>query len=347
MKILHTADIHLGAKHKKLSSEKQTIIRNEINSQIKELFSIAKENDYDAILICGDLFHGKDTTNKVKNIFFKSVEDYEKPVFYITGNHDEFFEDEAPQNFYVLDKNNPKVEYKGVNFWCSENLEFLKENFNSNQINVMLLHGNIENKTDNDFVDIKEIEKYKFNYVAMGHIHSYKRYENKNNLYVYSGSLFSNGFDECGDKGYVQVNLNKGEIKVNFIPFSKQRYMIAKVDISSARDKKDITNLILETLKQNEINQKDVIKVILEGYCDEDFDKELDKVKLCFDNYFSLTIEDNTRVKIDIEKYKNEKLSFKAEFINLVENSSESEEIKNLICRIGIESLKKEDLSIW
>lgn len=346
MKLLHTADIHLGAKHKKLISDKKTIIRNEINSQIKELFSIAKENDYDAMLICGDLFHGRETTNKAKNIFFKSVEEYENPVFYITGNHDEFFEDEAPQNFYVLDKSNPKVEYKGVNFWCNENPEFLKENFNKEQANVMLLHGNIENKTDNDFVDIKNIEKYKFNYVAMGHIHSFKKYENKNNLYVYSGSLFSNGFDECGDKGYVQVNLKKDETTIKFYPFAKQRYMISNVDITTAKDEKDITNKILENFKQNGIKKQDIVRVILEGYCEEDFDKDLDKIKRNFDDYFSFEIEDNTRVKIDIEKYKNEKLSFKAEFINLVENSSESEEIKNLICRIGIESLKKEDLSI-
>ena len=47
-----------------------------------------------------------------------------------------------------------------------------------------------------------------------------------------------------------------------------------------------------------------------------------------------------------IQKYKNEPLSFKAEFIKLVEQLECDEEEKNKILTIGLEALQGEDLSI-
>jgi len=65
-----------------------------------------------------------------------------------------------------------------------------------------------------------------------------------------------------------------------------------------------------------------------------------------FEDYFYIEIENQTTLEIDFDKIKSEKLSFKYEFINLVENSELSEDEKNAVCRIGIEALKGEDLSI-
>ena len=63
--------------------------------------------------------------------------------------------------------------------------------------------------------------------------------------------------------------------------------------------------------------------------------------------YFYIEIVDKSKLKIDIEKYKNELLSFKAELINLVENQEElDEQQKSLICQLAIEALKGDDLSI-
>ena len=89
MKILHIADLHLGVQNKKLPLDKQNIIKNEMLVQVENLFDKAKLENFDVVLICGDLFHGKSVTSKIKHTFFSSVEKFQNPVLYIQGNHDE------------------------------------------------------------------------------------------------------------------------------------------------------------------------------------------------------------------------------------------------------------------
>ena len=55
---------------------------------------------------------------------------------------------------------------------------------------------------------------------------------------------------------------------------------------------------------------------------------------------------DKTKIVFDLEKYANEKLSLKAEFINTVMSSQLSEEEKQQICLTGIEVLKGEEVSL-
>ena len=91
MKILHTADIHLGVKNLKLSKDKQALLRDEVVFNIRNFFNIAKNNNYEVVLICGDLFHTKTVSNKLVKAFFDGVERFGFPVIYVSGNHDEDF----------------------------------------------------------------------------------------------------------------------------------------------------------------------------------------------------------------------------------------------------------------
>ena len=347
MKILHIADLHLGAQNKKLSAEKQNIIKNEMLVQVEDLFDRAKAENYDVVLICGDLFHGKSVTSKIKHTFFSAVENFQKPVLYIQGNHDEFFIDytQCPSNFVILNKSNPFYNLNEFCFWGNVGKDILSMGFDANKKNILLLHGNIENPSDNDYIDKDEYNDFKFSYVAMGHIHQYKNYVFNDTDFVYSGSLFSNGFDECGIKGYVEVNIDK-EVHYEFIPFAKRKHAICECDISNAKGYYDLVNKIRQKLLKDEISVDDLVKVILTGYYDENFEKNTNLLSDEFAHYFYFTIEDKSKMKIDIDKYKNETLSFKAEFIKLVESEDIDESMKNLICTLGIESLKGEDLSI-
>lgn len=348
MKILHTADIHLGVKNGKLSSDKQSQMKSEMLLQVQDLFDKAKAESFDVVLICGDLFHSSSVTNKTKNTFFSSVSNFEKPVLYINGNHDETFaHDELfPKNFIFLNEKNPCFELDDVVFWGNVNADIIKEKFDKKKKNILLLHGNIENESDNDYVDITPYKEIRFDYVAMGHTHTYKVIEIAKTPYVYSGSLFSNGFDECGDKGYVEIELNK-TIKFNFIPFSNRRYMLVECDITEAKGYYSILNKIRQILLNTNVANDDLVRVVLTGEHEEDLDKNLAVISQSFNHFFYFEIIDKSKIKIDLEKLKNEVFSFKAEFINLVEGATLTEEKKNLICKLGIEALNGEDLSIW
>ena len=59
-----------------------------------------------------------------------------------------------------------------------------------------------------------KLKEIGFDYVALGHIHKANYEENKNN-FIYPGSLISFGFDELGEHGFLDVEINKNNSEKN------------------------------------------------------------------------------------------------------------------------------------
>src|SRR5690606_37531581 len=86
MKILHTADWHLGKRLDNFSRlEEQIEVMNEI-------ISIADEQNVDLVLVAGDLFDAFHPSTEAIDLFYKTVKRLAKngkrPVIAIAGNHD-------------------------------------------------------------------------------------------------------------------------------------------------------------------------------------------------------------------------------------------------------------------
>ncbi len=86
MKILHTADWHIGKKLENFSRiEEQNHILNEISV-------IANDENVDAIIIAGDLFDTFSPSTEAIELFYKSLKNLtnkgSRPVIAISGNHD-------------------------------------------------------------------------------------------------------------------------------------------------------------------------------------------------------------------------------------------------------------------
>ncbi|MFZ4931313.1 metallophosphoesterase family protein [Chryseobacterium sp. Mn2064] len=86
MKILHTADWHLGKRLDRFSRlEEQTLIMDEI-------VHIADENNVDLVLIAGDLFDNFNPSVEAVELFYKTLKrlslNGKRPVVAISGNHD-------------------------------------------------------------------------------------------------------------------------------------------------------------------------------------------------------------------------------------------------------------------
>ena len=347
MKILHCADLHLGAKNSKLPKDKQTLLKEENDFSIRELFATARVQNFECVIICGDLFHSKSVSVKTERNFFDSVEKYKNPVVYIDGNHDNKFvmPDNLPKNFIYLTKDNPVFEYQDFVFY-SQN--FIEKNIqlDKSKNNILLLHGNIISVGDNDYVDISNFLKYGFDYIALGHIHTYAKYKKDNSIFAYSGSLFSNGFDELGEKGFLSVNIEeKRMLQCEFKTFIKRKYQQVECDISGL-DSYEVVEKIKTIITEKNISRKDILKVKLIGYFDENGHITVGFLLDKLSEYFYVEIEDKTKIKIDIDKIKNEKLSLKYEFISLVENAELTDDEKSKICQLGIEALKGDDFSI-
>lgn len=86
MKILHTADWHLG---KKLEGFLRLQEQEEI---MQEIQAIADQEEVDVVLIAGDLFDHFSPSNEAQDLFFRSLKnltlDGKRAVVAIAGNHD-------------------------------------------------------------------------------------------------------------------------------------------------------------------------------------------------------------------------------------------------------------------
>lgn len=86
MKILHTADWHLGKRLDRFSRlEEQILVMNEI-------IQIADEQKVDLILVAGDLFDNFNPSVEAVELFYKTLKrlslNGKRPVIAISGNHD-------------------------------------------------------------------------------------------------------------------------------------------------------------------------------------------------------------------------------------------------------------------
>ena len=86
MKILHTADWHLG---KRLSSFSRHVEQVEV---LEEICEIAESQNVDLVLVAGDIFDAFNPPSESTQLFYRTVKrlsDYgNRPVVIIAGNHD-------------------------------------------------------------------------------------------------------------------------------------------------------------------------------------------------------------------------------------------------------------------
>ncbi|MDE5593735.1 MAG: exonuclease subunit SbcD [Clostridiales bacterium] len=86
MKILHTADLHLGKKLNKAAR------LDEQCDVIKQLSEIADVEDIDVVLIAGDIFDTSVPTSEAERVFYRSIltlAERGRAVIALAGNHDD------------------------------------------------------------------------------------------------------------------------------------------------------------------------------------------------------------------------------------------------------------------
>ena len=111
---------------------------------------------------------------------------------------------------------------------------YSKINLNKDKINIFILHGDDSNTYGINKVKIDSLENKYIDYLALGHYHSYKEEKIDNRgRYAFSGCLEGRGFDECGEKGFILLDIDK-EVKSTFIPFAKRTIHDVNVDVTGS-----------------------------------------------------------------------------------------------------------------
>lgn len=359
MKIIHCADIHadskMGTHFSKEQAEKR---RNEITDAFADMVSYAKNNDVKVIIIAGDLFDTKETQQKKikQRIGFIIEQNPDIDFLYLRGNHDEdtsFLADKNPENLKYFSKASwKKYSYGNVDIYGHEFADNIPVPcFNElvlvpDRVNIVTLHGQVaEYKTKNDApnISLPKLQNKNIDYLALGHIHEYRQEKlDSRGIWCYSGCLEGRGFDECGDKGFVLLDIENNKIKTEFISNSKRKIQDVKVQLDGLFSESLSYNKIMEKIEAaiSNISSSDIVQITLIGEITEDTEIETNSYVSALENrFFYVRIKDKTEIKIDYAKYEND-VSLKGEFIRLVNAQKDlSLEEKSKIIMTGIKAL--------
>ena len=233
MKIIHCADIHLDSKMSaNLTKEKARERKTELLTTFQNMVAYGAEQGVSAIIIAGDLFDTKNVSATARNVVKDLIQGHPQIAFYyLQGNHDEgsFTSSlsELPENLHLFGNNWTSYELSGTENTSGKGVavtgvELTPENSGSiyntlsldvDQCNIVVLHGQESEYSARDKAEIIHLTALKnkgIDYLALGHIHSYKKERlDARGVYCYPGCLEGRGFDECGEHGFVMLDIDE------------------------------------------------------------------------------------------------------------------------------------------
>ena len=365
MKFIHCADIHLDSRMRaNLDREKSKERKAEILRTFLRMVDYAEEQKISVILIAGDLFDTNKVSKTAMNAVYNCICTHpDVDFYYLKGNHDvnSFLAsmEEIPKNLHLFttewtsyqigktDKGN--IMLYGAEFDKQDNSSLYNRlTLNSRDFNIVTLHGQTNKYQSKDKVEVipvSELRNKGIDYLALGHVHEYKREVlDARGVYSYSGCLEGRGFDECGDHGFVllDIDFEAKKIKDTFVKFSYRNIYTIPVDVTGCESTFDVEQRISDKLKEQSPEADSMVKISLFGKVNVDSERDLLYLTNVFsDDYFVFKIKDETKFEVDYAVYAHDE-SLKGEFIRQVQASDLEEEEKAKIIRTGLLALSGE-----
>lgn len=363
MKIIHCADLHLDSNMKThLDADKAKERRNELLVTWKNMVRYAKEEDVSAILIAGDLFDKKVISAAARNAVTEAiVSNPEITFYYVSGNHekDSFLSSllEIPQNLKTFGDN--WTQYRLGNKTVLSGIELGAMNpsetaaalpvLAADEFNIVLMHGQESETGTRDKTELIALRDYRnrsIDYMALGHVHEYKCEKlDARGVYCYSGCLEGRGFDECGEHGFVLLEIDEESrsAHASFVPFAGRTLHVVPVDITGCHTSGQAAERVNAAAASKRINRKDMVRFVLTGTYepDDDIDEHFVTISLNLPYYFFKVVDESV-LHVDYNDYAAD-ASLKGEFVRLVmADETLSDEDKAQVVKCGIEALRGE-----
>ncbi len=357
MKFIHCSDIHLDSRMESNLTAAQARERNaEVCATFGRLVQYAAEEQVTAVLLAGDLFDTQWASAQTVDFVLSKIRNAPGVDFlYLRGNHDEgrdAFEGlELPENFKGFGAAWSSYRYGDT---VITGLELTGENcmsmygsleLASGDTNIVMLHGQVSTQPGDECIALPRLRGKHIQYLALGHLHSYQKDAlDLDGAYCYCGCLEGRGFDECGEKGFVLLQVQEGRIQTWFVPFAKRTLHEVQIDISGLTT----VSQILSAMEGQSagIPSADLVKFTLTGSYTPETQKDLRFLKKQMEGrFYFVKIKDESSLKIDRESYEHD-ASLKGEFIRMVMASELPQEEKDQIILCGIRSLSGEEVAL-
>lgn len=351
IRILHTADLHLGAISKGLGAYAKDRMY-EIIETFYRMLDFCKNDQVDLLLIAGDFIESVISPGLLNDIK-KKLADLDIDVFISPGNHDYYVEGgiydgdwgdkihifKGEVEEYLLKDFNLRIY--GAAFRSSYQEESLLKNFKPDQDqeksaykNILLMHGDYENRASvYNPIMLKDIEEGFFDYLALGHIH--KRPEPVKfgrSILAYPGCPDACGFDETGPKGAYLITLEEDRLNQEFVTFSSRIFHRLEVDLTEISNIEEALEACLQIAKKNSPDpKKDFYRFRLLGRRDREDSLDIGQLKRRLkEELYYVEINDLRSPFLSIDSMAEEE-SIRGYFINLIKeemlSANESEKV--------------------
>jgi len=354
MRFIHMADIHFDSPFTVLASKKDlsNIRRLEQREAFKKVIEYINKEKIPFLFISGDLYEQeyiRESTIEYINNLFKTIPDTK--IFISPGNHDPFLNNSFyntfnwNKNVIIFNGEIKRIELENVDiygygfsdFYCADSKIDEIEIKNKEKINVLITHGSLDASKTLDMqynpINSVKLRKIGFDYVALGHIH--KANYNNENKFIYPGSLISFGFDEIGEHGIldVEINKNNSDKNIKFIKIDNRIFEEKEIDISLINSEEEL----IEKINNINFEENKFYKIILIGIKKIEINKT--KIIKLINNKNILKIKNIAEIEYNLEKIseqKNLKGIFIKKILKKIEENPDEEKIIKKSIEIGL-----------
>lgn len=359
MKLIHCADLHLDSPmESNLSAAQAKERKNEILGTFAGLVRRAAQSGVAAILISGDLFDSRHITKKTEKYVLDLIRgNPDLFFFYLAGNHDqgstllrdlEADPDAKPENLCFFGDGWRSYEFGDVVITGSEHPDPATLRLDPDRFNIVMLHGQEESSNrKTDRAEIIPFPKYKskgIDYLALGHLHAYREAQIDSRCTAcYPGCLEGRGFDECGKKGFVLLEIEGGKLQNRtFVPIARRELYAVTADLTGAESLLEMEARVRAAV--DGISRESLVKVTLTGQIPAELNVDTGHLSSVLTELFYFAkLEQKTGMLIRPEDYRND-ISLKGEFVRRVLDSDLTEEEKERVLACGFRALCGEEI---
>lgn len=325
-KILHTADLRLGAKYLGLGKA-----GDKVRAQLKRAWTAIVETaiaeKVDAVIVAGGLFDSSEVSRPAVEFVLKEIARLEKvPVILVPGMRDHLGKGslyyhfdliDRPENLYPVTSENETLEFKNLDLTVLANpasgpktkeslLEGVKAS--KNGFSVVVASGIWEGI--NFPLTESLIGKTGATYAALGGLPAFKSGHTKNTAYAFSGPPEAQDFNTTDSAGVVLVDLEKNPLEITFLPLGVLVWK--EVTLNSPEN--------LPELLEKEKGENRLLRIKLAGEKSSDWLEAEILIEGFKDQFLYLTVVDERKKASPSKKYPRQTVA--GQFLYLAEEQT-------------------------
>ena len=303
---IHAADFHLDSPFRELTGEQAALRRREQRELLYRLTDLARERKVDFVFLAGDLFDGANLYRETGETLASALGQIDCPVFIAPGNHDPLTSNSPyrdilwPENVHIFTRDTIQsmafencVIY-GTAFTAMDREDNPLVGFRAPDdglLHIMVTHGDVGGRRYAP-ISLDSIARSGLDYLALGHIHAASGVQKAGETYwAYPGCPEGRGFDECGEKGVLVCQLEKGALNAEFVPLCGRRY--EQLEVEAGNDADHAARVALLG------HEHDICRLIFVGETDMTPDLPALERSLT-ERCFALSLRDRTTVTRDL-----------------------------------------------